>query len=364
MTRTRWLCVVTALAAVTGGCGVMGSQERLVTGPAVGLRAPDFKGGVAWINSEPLSTRDLRGKVVLVDFWEYTCVNCLRTLPYLKSWYEKYADMGLVIVGVHTPEFVFAQDADEVAAGVERLGITYPVVADSNYAIWNAYSNRWWPRKFLVDKDGVIRYDHIGEGGYRKTELALQQLLRERDPSLTFPPFTDLVRDTDVPGAVCYPITPELYCGYRRGPLGNPDGFFEEMQHTYQDPGPKKDGFIYLHGSWRATHEAAIHEGGAGEGYIAIRFHAADVNAVFRPQAQRSVEIEVTLDGRPVPVTLRGDDVFERDGKTYFLVDAARMYGIIAGDYGERELRLYPQGVGVGIYAYTFGTACIAPPNN
>jgi len=359
------ILLILALAAVTGGCGMTtspGGATTMMVGGREGLRAPDFTGGVAWFNSKPLSIKDLRGKVVIVDFWEFTCVNCIRTLPYLESWHEKYADKGLVIVGVHTPEFSFAADSKAVGQAVQRFGLKYPVVADSDRAIWTAYANSFWPRKFLVDKDGVIRYDHIGEGGYQETEHQIQELLKQINPALTFPAMTELVRDTDKPGAVCYPMTPELYCGYTRGDLGNAEGFFQEKSHRYQDPGKKQEGLIYLHGPWKAGRESTAYDGDPGDGYIGITFRGADVNAVWKPAGDAPVEVEALLDGKPVPPGRRGEDLVERGGRTFFTVDVGRMYRIIKGAYGAGELRLLPQQRGVAIYAYTFGTACVTPP--
>ncbi|HWN56639.1 MAG TPA: redoxin family protein, partial [Methylomirabilota bacterium] len=171
--------------------------------------APELEGG-NWIQHGPVSLKELRDKaVVLIDFWDYTCVNCIRTLPYVVEWNRRYAKSGLVIVGVHAPEFSFAREGSHVAEAAARFGLEYPIVLDNEYAIWRAYSNRFWPAKYLIDSKGRIRYYHFGEGSYQESELAIQGLLRELSPTLSLPPPMEPMRDTDQPGAVCYRVTPE-----------------------------------------------------------------------------------------------------------------------------------------------------------
>jgi thiol-disulfide isomerase/thioredoxin len=183
------------------------------------VRAPEI--GRVWLNSPPLSFRQLRGRVVLVDFWDYTCVNCIRTLPYVKAWHERYKDVGLTVIGVHTPEFTFAQYEANVERGVREFGLTYPIVIDSNFEIWKAFANRCWPSKYLLDKEGYLRFAHPGEGAYRECEEVIQELLREIDPAVLLPEPVAAVRPEDMLGAVCYPASPELYLGHRRGRIGN-----------------------------------------------------------------------------------------------------------------------------------------------
>ncbi len=190
--------------------------------------APDFVGIERWINSEPLTIEQLRGKVVLVDFWTYTCINCIRTLPYLKEWDKKYRDEGLVIIGVHTPEFKFEEKYENVLKAVNDYQLKYPVAQDNKYATWNSYQNRYWPHKYLIDADGYIRYDHIGEGAYEDTEKMIQSLLKERMQKLNQKSNINLniinpekVTVTDVN---LYKVrTPEIYFGYQfsRGNFGN-----------------------------------------------------------------------------------------------------------------------------------------------
>ena len=181
------------------------------------VRAPEI--GRVWLNSTPLSFRQLRGRAVLVDFWDYTCVNCIRTLPYVQSWHERYRNEGLTVIGVHTPEFTFAQYESNVERGIREFALTYPIVIDSNREIWKAFANRYWPTKYLLDKDGYLRYGHFGEGGYRETEQVIQELLREITPNADLPILMDPLREEDHAGAVCYRPSGELYLGNRRGEL-------------------------------------------------------------------------------------------------------------------------------------------------
>ena len=218
------------------------------------IHAPDLIGGY-WVNSEPLQIEGLRGKVVLIDFWDYTCVNCIHTLPYVTEWHRRYSPHGLVVVGVHAPEFTFAKELDGVKRAVEAFGLEYPVVMDNGYSIWQAYANRYWPAKYLVDGQGYIRFYHFGEGAYEETERTIQTLLRELQPDLELPEPLKPVRETDQPGAVCYRVTPELYLGYLQGRIGNPTGYVPKQTAVYSDPGLHAEGFFYLQGEWTADEE-------------------------------------------------------------------------------------------------------------
>lgn len=215
------------------------------------IYAPELEGG-EWIQHGQVNIRELRGKAaVLVDFWDYTCVNCIRTLSYIAGWYRRYASHGLVIVGVHAPEFAFARERQHVVETARAFGLHYPIVLDNEYAIWRAYSNRFWPAKYVIDGQGRIRYYHFGEAAYQETENHLQKLLRELNPSLSLPPPMEPVRESDRPDAVCYRVTPEIYLGYSRGQFGNPEGIVHDTAHDYRDPGRRAEGVAYLGGRWR-----------------------------------------------------------------------------------------------------------------
>ena len=322
-------------------------------------KAPEVV-GVAWLNSAPLKIGDLRGKVVLVDFWEYTCINCLRTLPYVTEWNRRYADKGLIIIGVHTPEFEFGKEVNNVKDAVKRFNIEYPVALDNEYQTWSNYENRYWPRKYLVDKEGIIRYDHIGEGAYGEIENKIQELLREIHPAEQLPAIMEPVRGADKPGAVCYPVTPELYCGYLRGRLGNPAGYSAETIIDYEDPVEHVDGSIYLNGRWYNSGEFVRHgeQTESLNDYIGIKYHALEVNAVIKQSGRDAFKVYITQDGRNVAPEDRGDDVqVEADGRTFLLINEPRMYNIIRNKiFGSHELQLASMSGEFEIYAYTFGS--------
>ena len=338
------------------------------------VRAPDFAPG-AWINSAPLHMDALRGRVVLADIWDFTCINCIRTLPYLVEWHRRYAGCGLTIVGVHSPEFEFAKDKRQVEAAARRFGLGYPIVLDNDYQTWTAYANRYWPAHYLIDRNGYIRYSQFGEGGYRELELAIQALLRDADPSVELPEPMPLLRPEDQPGAVCYRATPELYTGSDRGSLGNAEGYQPGVVIFYVEPEHRADGFFYVTGPWRAARD---HLAAAGESSaLILPYREATVNAVMSPSGDpielmlgisdpsatplSAVEVLVTQNGQPLSALEAGDDVFLDDrGRSVVRVDAPRMYNLVKNPGFEQSvLRLMPQRAGFAIYAFTF-TSCVA----
>ena len=331
---------------------------------AVGLHAPDLDGGEVWLNSAPLRLRDLRGRrVALLDFWTYTCVNCLRTIPYLKAWHQRYADAGLVVVGVHTPEFDFEADPRRVVEFVQEHGIRYPVVLDNRRTIWSAYANRYWPRTYLIDARGIIRYDHIGEGGYAETERTIQALLRELRPDVQLPPVAS-PEDADL-FKVCYPTTPELYAGFYRGRLGNPGGYVEDRVAWYDDPGERQEGTLYLHGLWEATADYVRHARATGEpeDYLALHYQGLEVNAVLRSLHDTQLHVVVTRDGAPLPRASAGLDVAYEQGTSFVAVDEPRMYNLVRDAApGRHELRLSAAASDLAVYALTFGGCPSVPP--
>jgi len=327
------------------------------------IPAPEFPMGLKWLNTTALTMQALRGKVVLIDFWEYTCVNCIRTFPYMKAWHDKYKDKGLVIIGVHTPEFAFAKSLANVDKAVKDFGFKYPIIVDSEMLVWNAYGNRFWPAKYLIDKDGNARYFHAGEGAYEATEARIQQLLKEANPKLELPGVMPVIRGTDKPGAVCYPVTPELYMGSLRGghagTLANREGYQSGGRPvTYRDPGGWQDGLVYVSGQWKSNEDALIttRESPSPRDYIAIRYHALEVNSVMRPEDGKPIRLWVYHDGKPVAKKDRGDDVeYDDQGRSFITVDEPRMYYIIKNEkFGHHTLRLATAQPGFGIYSFTF----------
>jgi thiol-disulfide isomerase/thioredoxin len=298
----------------------------------------------------------------MVDFWDYTCVNCLRTLPYVKEWHRRYHSLGLTIVGVHAPEFSFAREAGNVQRAVREHGIEYPVVLDNAYAIWQAYANRYWPAKYLVDGSGYIRGYHHGEGAYRETEEALQALLREAFPEILLPGVMDPVRDEDRAGAVCYRVTPELYAGYARGNYGNAD-IRPDATIPYNDPGKHTDGMMYLDGEWLLTAEYLARPIGAnGESRLSVPYMAKDVNLVIHPPAYGGAgTISIMQDGKPLAADDAGPDVTAGATTSIITVDAPRMYRLVSNrDIDRHELTLRTTSDGITLYALSF-TSCAIP---
>ena len=301
-------------------------------------------------NGKEIKIADLVGsKVILVDFWTYSCINCQRTLPYLTSWYEKYKDQGLEIIGVHTPEFDFEKEADNVQAAIEKFGISYPVVQDNEYATWQAYKNRYWPRKYLIDIDGYIVYDHIGEGGYEETEKKIQGLLKERAETLK--------EAREISSDVVYPNTeldspgqagsPEIYFGaFRNERLGNGTRGAVGVQ-TFPVPDTIKTNTLYLVGEWDIQKEYA--ESVSDDARIIFRYNAQDVFAVA--SARESVVAPVTIDGQSVG-SEGGADIGV--GGLY-LEHEERLYRIIENMKTDEHTLEITVPSGVQFYTFTFG---------
>ena len=326
------------------------------------VRAPEI--GRVWLNSTPLSFRQLRGRVVLVDFWDYTCVNCIRTLPYVQAWHERYRAKGLTVIGVHTPEFTFAQYESNVERGVREFGLTYPIVIDTNREIWKAFANRYWPTKYLLDKDGYLRYGRFGEGGYAECEQAIQELLREIDPKIELPPLMEPVREEDHVGAVCFRPSGELYLGNRRGRLGNEGGFKEDQIADYAYSGKLEENFVYATGRWASTAEY-FEAAENGPHTLRLKFEASAVNLVMASPHAPSSEVSILQDGKPLSRAQSTRDTRFRsrpDGteESYVVVDSARMYFLADNhEFGEHELELRCSS-GVAAFAFTF-TSCVDP---
>ncbi len=308
-------------------------------------KAPELTGIVGYINTQPIKLEDFRGKVVLVDFWTYTCINCIRTLPYLNQWHEKYSGNGLVIVGVHTPEFEFEKDYNNVKNAVEKYGIKYRVVLDNDYKTWNAFNNQYWPRKYLIDVNGFIRYDHIGEGAYEETEKTIQELLVEMGSKVD----QEISKPQNV--ADVNPIkvnTPELYLGYKfaRTPLGNSEGFQPEQEVNYSMPAGIEPNLVYLNGVWKNTPDYM--ELVSDEGDVVLLYSAKAVNIV----AGKKSSLQVYVDGVIVGENNRGSDVI------LYRVDVNenRLYNLVFDrDYGAHLIQIKVSGKGFQIYTFTFG---------
>ena len=349
------------------------------TGGKVGNCAPEFAGTQEWINSGPLSMEELRGKVVLIDFWTYSCINCIRTLPYLRTWYERYADDGLVIVGVHTPEFHFEKVYENVVQATKDDEVTWPVVQDNDFAVWQSYENRFWPAKYLIDKDGVVRYTHFGEGKYGETESEIRKLLEEvgADASIESASLPeDQEYDSTFLGKGA--MTRELFAGWRftalqqRGGIGQVDEYLEAARASYEmddylavvaefpPPGSLDPNLIYFHGPWAIGPESARHAEATGhfDDYLALVYSARSVNAVLTSDSGESYKVRITHNGDYLTEANRGDDIIiGEDGESYLIVSEPKLYKIIENPtwMGEQELRMASMSDDFGLFSFTFG---------
>jgi len=275
-------------------CGVV----AIASGTRDEGRMPDLDGAVAWLNSAPLNHKSLRGKVVLVDFWTYTCINSLRPLPYVKSWAAKYKDAGLVVIGVHTPEFRFEKEPVNVENAVRELKVTYPVAIDSNYAIWQAFKNQYWPAQYLIDGKGRIRYHHFGEGDYGECERAIQTLLKENGARGLDGSAVGISADGIEAPPSGDEQSPETYIGYRQAErFASPERVAKDSPRNYSPPASPALNQWGLGGSWSIGAESAVLQ--AAPGKIVFRFHSRDLHLVLAP----------TKDGRPVRFKVRLDGV-------------------------------------------------------
>lgn len=352
---------VPAVVTAAGGDGNgTGAGKKLIQiDKSQFLQAPELAGVSNYINSEgPFRLADLKGKVVLVDFWTYSCINCIRTIPYLNAWHEKYADDGLVIVGVHTPEFEFEKDPGNVRAAVQKFGIRYPVVQDNEMDTWDAYQNRYWPRKYLVDDEGYIRFDHIGEGAYSRTEQVIKSLLEERAARLGLAP-PELEKEAVRPDAAQSVdfgriLTPELYFGYKyaRAPLGNPEGFRPDQVVTYsiREGQEFEPNVIYLSGAWENRSDSM--ELKSDTGRIVLKYSAKSVNIV----AGGTGNIALLENGKPLARSALGADASQDSSGGSFAIDGQRLYNLVNHrTYGDHELEIDVVGKGFQIYTFTFG---------
>jgi thiol-disulfide isomerase/thioredoxin len=328
-------------------------------GDAAGIpqTLPDLTGATAWINlpnSAPLTPESLRGKVVLVDFWAYSCINCLRSLPTLETWYVKYKDSGLVVIGIHTPEFPFEKNEANVRKAVRKFGVEFPVVMDNDYRLWRAFHNQFWPAHYFIDEAGRVRFHHFGEGGYEQSEAWIRSLLEERNhqkpPELALKiAATGVEAASEAEGVQ----SPETYIGYIRAKnFASPGGFNEDEAQLYRAPAKIKLNEWALEGRWKDESQIATLLGSTGS--IAFRFHARDLHLVLGPASGgMPVRFRVTLDGKP-PGVDHGEDCDESGLGT---VTGSRLYQLIRQKSGARErlFRIEFLSPGVQAFSFTFG---------
>jgi thiol-disulfide isomerase/thioredoxin len=317
-------------------------------------RLPSFEGATGWLNSPPLTMEDLRGKVVLVDFWTYTCINWLRTLAWVRAWAERYEDHGLVVVGVHTPEFPFERDVDNVRRAVQDMRVEYPVALDSDYGVWRAFANRYWPAVYVGDAEGRIRYHHFGEGEYEECEQVVRQLLHEAGREDIGDDLVSVVPDGFEVQADWENLeSPETYLGYEQAERFASPGRTElDGARAYVVPDALRLNQWALSGDWTIGGRAVVPSD--PDGRITFRFHARDVNLVMGPPARgTSVPFRVLLDGQP-PGDAHGLDVDERGSGT---VTEQRLHQLVRepGPIVDRTFEITFLAAGVEAYAFTFG---------
>jgi thiol-disulfide isomerase/thioredoxin len=345
--------------------------------PASAIYRPELTGISGYINVENFLLDDLKGKVILIDFWTYTCINCIRTFPYLKDWHAKYADDGLVIVGVHTPEFEFEKILSNVAIATREFGLEYPIVLDNERATWGAYQNQYWPAKYLIDRDGYVRYTHFGEGGYEETESVIRDLLQENDNVIsesgnTFMeprPYAEIPQDqTEVESQ-----TRELYSGTIRNynaiyigrvsPYVAHEQFYtqRDVDVVYTDPSVHRNHFIYLNGVWLNKPESLKHSRKTEEyqDYVAILFYGTSANVVLKGFGESdSYTVMVYLDDMPLKREFAGEDIkWAPTGNSYIEVVDSRLYRLVKSpSYGGFELKISSNSEQFELFAFTFGS--------
>jgi hypothetical protein len=330
----------------------MGATRPPLDLPTKG-HVPSLEGTTEWINSPPLTFADLRGKVALFDFCTYTCINWIRTLPYIRAWAETYRDRGLVMIGVHTPEFSFEKDLENVHEALKQMRVTYPVAVDSDHAIWEAFANQYWPALYFVDAEGRIRHHHFGEGDYDRSEIAIQQLLAEAGADVgdelvsVDPEGAEVAADWDSLGSA------ETYLGYRRtDSFGSSGGLTPNEARAYEIPDRLRRNHWALSGDWTATPEAVVLN--EPNGRIGHRFDARDVHLVMGPPARgSSVPFRVSIDGAPPGADAGSDVAADGTGE----LDQQRMYQLIRqrGPITDRLFEIEFLEPGAEGFAFTFG---------
>jgi thiol-disulfide isomerase/thioredoxin len=357
--RRRFLAAGVMAAAAAVPFGVIGCAGWRTTGapgqlPVEG-ELPSLGGANAWLNSQPLTAGSMRGKVVLIQFCTYTCINWLRTLPYVRAWAEKYKGQGLVVVGVHTPEFEFEKDLHNVRRALKEMGVAYPVAVDNDYAIWSAFNNRYWPALYFVDAQGRVRHHHFGEGDYEQSERVIQQLLAEAGAGGGGGRELVSVEARGIEAAADWGSlkTPEIYVGYGRTEnFASPGGAVSDERRVYAAPAQLSLNRWALSGNWTVGKQAVVLNQPGGR--IACRFHARDLHLVMGPSARgTSVRFRVTLDGQPAGAA-HGVDV---DDGGNGAVTEQRLYQLVRQPkpVTDRRFEIEFLDTGAEAFAFTFG---------
>jgi len=344
---------VVTLSEVVAQDKTMAQSTRTIPLPVEG-EIPSFGGASAWLNSPPLTASGLRGKVVVIDVWTYTCINWLRQLPYVRAWAEKYKDLGLVVIGVHTPEFPFEHDIGNVRRATKEMRVDFPIAIDNDYAIWNALSNSYWPALYFVDAQGRIRHHQFGEGRYEESERVIQQLLSEAGKGGSGPELVSVdARGAEVAAAWSDLKSPENYVGYARTEnFASAGGAARDKGRVYSVPARLKLNQWALAGDWTVQKDRTLLN--KPDGRIAYRFHARDVHLVMGPAASgASVRFRVLIDGKP-PGNAHGFDVDDQGNGT---ATEQRLYQLIrqTQPIADRQFEIRFLDPGVEAFAFTFG---------
>jgi hypothetical protein len=324
------------------------------------LEAPQLRGDL-WLNSEPLKLDTLEGRPILILFWDYSSYNCLRAIPYWREWCARYSPMGLAVVGVHSPDFHFGAEPENVERAVREQRLQYPHLLDNERLVRNTYGAPLLPSLFLLDGQGNICYYHFGEGGFTDSDGSIQRLLLENSPTLKLPPLMEPLNTIDRPGAISYRVTRRVELGYEQGIPGNPEGYQRDEPKVYHDSGPHAEAYHYLEGEWFAGPEQIVYTGKASEaGILSLRYTAKDVNLVMNPVLEACTVFVVQV-GAPLRTQQASEDVrFGEDGKASVVVDWGRLYRLICNDeVGTHELQLFTASPGLALYSFTFGSSIV-----
>jgi thiol-disulfide isomerase/thioredoxin len=343
-----------SIDSLAGGRGESQATARAAARLPVERDLPSLAGATLWLNSEPLTAANLRGKVVVVEFWTYTCINWRRQLPYVRAWAEKYKDSGLVVIGVHTPEYEFEKDVDNVRRQVEEMRVDFAVAVDSDSAVWRAFANEYWPALYFVDARGRIRHHQFGEGEYAESEMVIRRLLAEAGSSSLGPEVVSVEPSGAEAGAAWESLrSPENYLGYGRTQnFASPGGAAKGQQRTYSVPPRMKLNQWALSGDWTVRNDASALD--APNGRIAYRFHARDLHLVMGPAARgAAVRFRVRIDGQP-PGAAHGIDIDEQGNGT---VSEQRLYQLVrqSKPVVDRQFEIEFLDPGVEAFAFTFG---------
>ena len=348
--------------------------ENHNVGGTVGDFAPEFGGSDAWINGGPLKMDELRGQVVLIDFWTYTCINCIRTFPFLKQLNSRYADDGLVIVGIHTPEFEFEKVYENVIEATQTNNLSWTIAQDNKFVTWRSYNNRFWPAKYLIDKDGIVRYTHFGVGGYAETESKIRELLAESNPDFnenSLPLPDEQTIDPDFLNSRDGEITRELYGGYSRGEIDRvygQGGYVQQMEYfdyknrvgefvIKEELEPHK---LNFQGQWFVGPESLTHgrTTESFEDYLTLVYSATSVNAVLTSGSGKPYKVQVTVEDEYLTEDNKGSDIFiGDDGESYLLVTTPTIYNVISNESYVRQetLKMSSNSPDFGLFSFTFG---------